>query len=677
MSVLRTFHNIVTNQNLTFQDKAQSLLTTGLEIFNLDIGIISHIDGDTYTAQFVACHNDELAPGSQFSLGNTYCVHTLNADNALGFHHAGKSEIATHPCYQDFQLESYIGAPIKVEGKTIGTVNFSSIEPSLPFPSEYIDYIELFAQWLGAEIARQSSIDKLEKNNQTLSKLEQAAHIGTWELELESNQLSWSEQASRIFELNTGKQPDLEGALGFFQSESSRQAIEAASEAAIKNSTPWNLELDIITAQGNPAWIATQGHAEVHNGRCIRLFGTVQDITDSVKMKQQLAKQKEEAELMLNERSKLFAKISHELRNPLNGIVGMLNAAINEKETANIKNNLAVALRSSDLLLSIINEVLDYSKISHGELNLEPSHFRLRSIFTDLISLYNPLCQSKSIKLCYNINLKENVSVYFDSTRLSQIISNLLSNAIKFTDKGDVSLLVDAKQIEKQIALSIKVSDSGIGMKPDTLTALFKPFSQGTSHITQKYGGTGLGLSIVKELIDMMQGEIKVQSEYGKGSGFTISMSLPLSDKNISTTITPTELEQIDASSLKILVVDDNEINRIVMQSCLAPYHINPDTALDGKDAIEKCQKTTYDLIFMDCIMPVMDGWQASNYIRSEKLIPESAIIAALTANTSESDKLACKQAGMNLFMTKPINPAAIHQALSTALKGQRLSQTE
>lgn len=667
MSVLRTFHNIVTDQALSFQEKAQSLLDFGLNVFNLDIGIISCIQNNVYTVDFVACHNNELAVGAQFPLDDTYCVHTLTAKKALAFHHAGKSTIATHPCYQSFKLESYIGAPISINGRTIGTVNFSSTDPSKPFTTEYIDYIELFAQWMGAEIARNNSIKELKKNNQTLQKLEKAAHIGTWELELNSNKLYWSEQTKVIHQVSDDFEPKLENALDFYTTSATRNQIEQAVEIAINTGQPWNLDLEITTAKNKQVWISTQGNAEFENGKCIRLFGTVQNITDSIKMKHLLEAQKLEAEMMLSERSKLFSKISHELRTPLNGVIGMLNAAAYEQNKAQMQEKIKVALRSSDLLLCIINEVLDYSKITHGELTLEPSHFLLETIFTDLISLFTPLCQSKSSKLIADINIEKEIPAYFDSTRLNQIISNLLSNAIKFTDKGEVTLTAHAKKVDDKINLTFSVKDTGIGMTPDTLNALFKPFSQGASLITQKYGGTGLGLSIVKELVGMMQGNVSVNSEFGMGSEFTVNLMIPLGDVNLSPEPSA-ELEDIDASSMNILVVDDNEINRVVMIACLQRFNVMPDSALDGEDAIERCKAKKYDLIFMDCIMPVMDGWQATQKIRAAKLVPEKTIIAALTANTSESDKQACREAGMNLFLTKPINVASVHDALCKAL---------
>ncbi|MCU4675314.1 ATP-binding protein [Catenovulum sp. 2E275] len=666
MSFLRTFHNIVTDQALSFDQKSQALLSFGLQVFQLDIGIISQVEDNHYTVIYVACYNQELQTGASFPLENTYCVHTLKADKALSFHHAGQSKIATHPCYQNFQLESYIGAPIKIDGKTYGTVNFSSVEPSLPFTSEHIDYIELFAQWLGAELSRNQFIYELEVNNKTLQKLESAAKIGTWQFNLVNNHIDWSAQTKILHEVSPDYQPNIQDALAFYKSTDDQNLISEAIEVAIQTGESWNLELEIITAKNKAVWVATKGSAEFVNGKCIRLFGTIQDITDSVELRQELRRKKEEAEFALAERSKLFAKISHELRTPLNGIIGMLTAAIDEGDNSRRRDKLKVALRSSDLLLCIINEVLDYSKISYGELSLEPSHFLLETVFVDLVSLFTPLCQNKSIQLRHKLEIENATYVHFDVTRLGQIVSNLLNNAIKFTHSGYVELTVHTRKIDHQILLTLSVSDTGIGMSQSTLNALFKPFVQGAENISQKYGGTGLGLSIVKELVEMMEGEIKVESELGVGTTFTVNLTM---FEGVQETHESEPIPQIkDAEILKVLVVDDNEINRIVMESCLLKINIKPEFAIDGRDAVFKCRKTQYDLIFMDCIMPEMDGWQATKQIRKERLISPEVPVAALTANTSESDKLECKKAGMDLFITKPIKLPMLYKAVKEAI---------
>lgn len=667
MRVLRTFHNIVTAQDLSFEEKTQALLTFGLKVFNLDIGIISQVKASTYTVINVVCPNQEISAGDSFPFIDTYCIHTLTSKIALAFHHAGESDIASHPCYQNFKLESYIGAPILVDGEVFGTVNFSSAKPSLPFSELHIDYIELFAQWFGSEMARENSLKFLLKKTETLRKLEQAANIGSWEVDVINNTVSWSENTRALHEVDDDYVPELESAINFYPAGKNRDAINAAVETSIKTGKPWDLEVEFCSIRGKRIWVSAQGSAEFENGECVRLFGTIQDISKEVSMRQTLQAQKDNAEFLLNERTQLIAKISHEIRTPLNGIIGMLISAIDSETNPKLAQKLKVALRSSDILLSIVNDVLDFSKINHGELSLEPINFELRRAFVDVISLFTPAAENKSIKLIAQLNIENHTIAYFDVTRLTQIVANLISNAIKFTERGTVKLTVDTRPKDAFIHTHICVEDSGIGMSSNTKKVLFKPFSQATT----KYGGTGLGLSIIKELVDMMGGTIDVISEPKSGSKFTINLILPKGQKDAEQTLAhyTADTTNLDASVLKVLVVDDNEINRLVLASSLEKYKISPDFAIDGIDAIHKCQEHTYDLIFMDCVMPEMSGQQATQVIHQKKLVPSHTLIAAITANTSPTDKLACRQAGMDVFLTKPIQPEMIKATIVKALK--------
>lgn len=667
LNFLRTFHDIVSDQQLQFGEKAQRLLQFGLDIFKLDIGIISRISGDEYTIAHVISPNNELQPGMSFDINNTYCVDTLNTNSVIAYHHVGESNVSAHPCYQTMQLESYIGVPIKVGEKSIGTLNFSSATPAPTFTTEQKDYIELFAQWLGSEIARNNTVKTLKRNNRKYTKLERVGNIGSWEVDIDKNRLTWSDQTRVIHEVDDDFEPHVETAIEFYREGASRESITKAVEHGMQTGEPWFLELQLVTAKGNEIWVSTHGEAEFKDGRCIRLFGTFQDVTEAVEMRKALEKQKQEAEALLDQRSKLLAKISHELRTPLNGITGMLSTLMDEQNTDKRNEKIALARRSSDTLLRLINEVLDYSKINYGELKLEPSHFLLKTVFTDLVSMYHPVCKDRQTNLEHALNIADDCWVYFDSTRLSQIVSNLLSNAAKFTENGGVKLKVSAKAQTDKVNLLISVSDTGIGMTDETLGALFKPFSQGAPNITLKYGGTGLGLSIVKELIDRMDGQIHVKSQFGQGTTFTVALSVPIGSEVQDSIDDPADLD-LDTTGLRVLVVDDNEINRLVMESYLHKFNVDAKYAMDGQDAIYKCQEYDFDLIFMDCIMPEVDGFEATKRLRQDNIISTKTIVAALTANTSDADKAACKAAGMNLFLSKPVKTNMVKQALKAAI---------
>ncbi|MCF2915043.1 ATP-binding protein [Pseudoalteromonas sp. Cn5-37] len=666
MNFLRQFHNIVSDQNTDFSEKITELLKFGLDVFNLDFAIISRVENNVYTVIHVIAPDDAIAVGTQFELSGTYCTHTLTANKAISFHQASKSTIAEHPCYLNFKLESYIGAPIFVGNKVFGTLNFSAPQASPPFNDDAHDYVELFAQWLGNEFARNSASKKLIKKNSMLAQVEKVAKIGSWELDLASNRLYWSKQTKAIHEVPEDFTPLLDNAIEYYKKGPSRDAIELAVKEAIEDGKQWNIEIELITAKGKPIWVSTFGEPEFKNGKCVRLIGTFQDITKSVLLREELKKQKADAERTLEDRSILLAKISHELRTPLNGISGMLTTLLYEKSEQKREEKLKVALRSADILLNIINEVLDFSKINHGELKLEPCHFLLKTIFVDLASLYLPLYQEKNLNFEVDIDISDKCWTYCDNTRITQIVSNLLSNALKFTEQGDIKLRAVAQQQGDDVLLNLRVSDSGVGMSESFMKSLFSPFTQEVNK-ERKKGGTGLGLAIVKELIDYMGGSIKVTSEYGKGSCFDIQLTLKRGVAQTSDLITAANID-FSTLPLSILVVDDNQINRFVLKAHLEKLGLTADYACDGIDAINKCKQNNYNLIFMDCVMPEMDGIEATSILREELICPvHKTYIVALTANTSADDKAACKRAGMDLFVSKPVKNTAIEQAIISA----------
>ncbi|MGB1305326.1 ATP-binding protein [Pseudoalteromonas marina] len=668
MNFLRQFHDIVSDQSLSFDNKTQKLLTFGLNVFNLDLAIISKVEDQCYTVLYAVTPNNDLAIGTQFDLEGTYCTHTLKAGSALAFHNVSQSEIADHPCFANFQLESYIGAPIKIGNEVFGTVNFSSADSSPVFTDQAYDYIELFAQWLGAEFARSQTKDRLIKNSNSLVKLESVANIGTWEVDIAHNKIYWSKQTKLIHEVDENYQPMMETAINFYKEGSSRENITKAVELAVSKGEKWNLDLEIVTAKNNNIWVSTFGEAEFEGDTCVRLFGTFQDVTESMTLREELKSKKAEAERLLFDRSMLFAKISHELRTPLNGITGMLTTLIDEHDEQKRTEKIKVALRSSDILLNIINEVLDFSKINHGELKLEPNNVLLKTVFTDLVSLYTPLFTEKRVALEVKNEINDDCWAFFDNTRLSQITSNLLSNALKFTEKGSVKLDTFLTNIDDALSLTITVTDSGRGMTPEFLKSLFSPFTQEVDAKNTK-GGTGLGLAIVKELVQYMGGKIEVTSEVNKGTTFSVYIPITRGEEQALEN-KPLANIDLNTSELSVLVVDDNDINRLVLNASLNKLNIHPDFAVDGQDAVLKCKQKPYDLIFMDCIMPILDGFEATKQLREQKICPaDKTYIVALTANTSSQDKLACKQAGMDMFISKPFKMYSLELAIASAIK--------
>ncbi|PCK31293.1 response regulator [Pseudoalteromonas piscicida] len=672
MSILKRLHLITTNQDTTFDEKVTALLLLGLDVFALDIAIVAEIHAHIYTVKHVITPDNALLPGTEFNFTDTYCWHTYQADSALSFSHAGKSSIATHPCYQNFALESYIGAPIIVDGQRYGTVNFSaSGAKAEDFTQEHLDYVSLLGQWIGVEISRQKSLKQLQHRSEALAAMSRLADIGSWEVDFKKNKVYWSQQTRAIHGVTDDFIPTLDNAISFYKPGFHQGNIKQAIDNAITSKTKWDIESIIIDANGNEKWVASHGQGEYENGECVRVYGAIQDIDEQVKMRLALEQKRAEAEQLLKTRSDFIAKISHELRTPLNGLVGMLQACKNETDIAEIKDNLTVAVNSADMLITLINDVLDFSKLNSNNLKLDNTAFDLHQLIAQVIELYRPACQDKGLEVCFDVDNQLKQWLYSDPTRVKQILANLVSNAIKFTPSGKINL--DAKILGNHTAptLQLSVSDTGIGIAKATQSLLFQPFSQGDASVSRRFGGTGLGLSIVFELCNLLNGEVEVQSEPDKGSTFIVTFPVEFAEQATESPSFAIEEQHITLKSCKILLVDDNQINVLVMEKLLSQFGATQiDKAYDGKQAVKVCQEKQFDIVFMDCVMPTMDGFEATKNIRklsvSNSQVPH---IIALTANTSESDKTACYHAGMNDFLSKPIQLEALKGALTPFIR--------
>ncbi len=670
--MLKALHELTSNETLSFEDKVTALLRLGLSYYDLEHAIVSQIQDDVYTVRFAVSENPELGPGLTFDLGDTYCVHTLKTGAAMALSCVADSEIAAHPCYELFQLESYIGIQVVVNGQPYGTLNFTSSSPrKTPFTPEDIDFIHLFAQWVGVEISRKLEHEQLDQRLALQLEMEELANIGAWEVNLETGVLYWSAQTKKIHEVPADYEPKLETAINFYHEGADRDEIVEVVERAIQFGEPWSREVRLKTYNGNIKWVATRGKAEFKEGKCVRIFGAFQDINDQLKTRQALIDKKDEAQRLLKARSTMIGKISHELRTPINGITGMLQTLVGETNPDIVESRVAIALRSADLLVRLINDVLDYSKVQHGELELKNVRFAPRHIFDDLYALYQPQCQAKNIELDFRLDVTASQYTKGDPGRLTQIFSNLINNALKFTEAGGIKLTAKLKPNDNNSVLVVNIIDSGIGMDRAAMRDLFTPFKQGSAEITAKYGGSGLGVAIVKELCDKLGGSLTYKSSKGVGTQACVKIPLTVSeDTRTSVAVSYAEPQNINYEQLKILVVDDNEINRLVMESLLSQVNASADYVVDGKKALEAVQQARnkpYSLIFMDCEMPVMGGIDATLAIREKFKQAGKIFIVAMTADTSDDNRAACLKAGMDTFLTKPVKLEEITAVLNRA----------
>lgn len=395
-------------------------------------------------------------------------------------------------------------------------------------------------------------------------------------------------------------------------------------------------------------------------------------LIQSQQLNEQLAISQKEAEKATETKSMFLANMSHEIRTPMNGVVGMLRLLSDTQLTDEQIEYISLANSSSESLLTLINEILDYSKIESGKLEIESNHFNITDIINEVLKLMSITAENKSLALkVKSISLSQK-TVIGDPTRLKQILINLISNAIKFTKQGDITLEIALVELNKeQLSFTCNVVDNGVGISDEQQTHIFDPFTQADDSTTRKYGGTGLGLSIVKHLCNLMGGDVKLNSTLNEGSCFSFNLiySKPTHDV-IEAAINNAIIEDIDLSFKKILLVEDNKINQIVATKILTKLKLKADIADNGIKAIEKLNSVLYDLILMDCQMPEMDGYEATRAIREGQAgdVNKNIVIIALTANAMKGDKEKCLNAGMNDFLTKPININELHRKIKTWL---------
>lgn len=371
-------------------------------------------------------------------------------------------------------------------------------------------------------------------------------------------------------------------------------------------------------------------------------------------------------------KSSFLANMSHEIRTPLNGIIGMADLALmDENNTESQTERLNDIRQSGESLLDIINEILDISKIEANKLVLEEIEFNTRDLIKKIEKLLSVKTFRKELEFTTNISSDMPDILIGDPLRIRQILINLAGNAIKFTNKGSVSINVKLLKKEKNnLKIEFSVEDTGIGISKEKIAYLFESYSQAEKSTARRHGGTGLGLTISKKLVEMMDGTIEVESEIGKGSKFYFIIelkqgkTLKATDKS-SIKNQETEKEKTSFKQLSVLIVEDQLINRKIIFQLLKRKGHKITSAENGKIALEKAKSEKFDMIFMDIQMPEMDGLEATKLIRKfEKDNKTHTPIIAMTAHAMKGDKEVCLAAGMNHYVTKPINPAELYSVI-------------
>lgn len=390
----------------------------------------------------------------------------------------------------------------------------------------------------------------------------------------------------------------------------------------------------------------------------------MKDIRILKERERKLEEAKTHSENAAKTKSQFLANMSHEIRTPMNGILGMTTLMKDEVNNPGLLRMLETIERSGDSLLRILDSILDFSKMEAGKLELEAIEFNTHELFEDIKSIMLSRAYERHITIELNIDPTTPKALISDPNRLRQVVTNLLSNAIKFSKNSTIKINIKTVPCKEQNTSRVEcsISDKGIGISKSKQKKLFKPFSQVDTSNTRQFGGTGLGLSISKAIVETAGGKIWVESIEGKGSTFFFTWNFIVAE---SIEPKPAKSYNFVDYELTILVVEDNSVNRDIINGFLEGSGYNPDFAYNGQDALEKVSQKKYDLIFMDCQMPVMDGYEATKQIIL-KYGNTRPLIYALTASAMKEDRDKCKAAGMDGFLSKPIRKKELQLTLNT-----------
>jgi signal transduction histidine kinase/CheY-like chemotaxis protein len=565
--------------------------------------------------------------------------------------------------------------PIRLrDGSTPGVLSISGLVPQAydaRKAGRLRDIVDFVAdEWSRAQADRErdAALERSERSEERLNLALTLANIHVWELDYVRRRL-FKAGAEETFFVESQTYEDLYRDIYVTIDPRDRPLVQAAWKDHVDNGAPYRPEYRIARADGVEIWV--MGAVELFTdvtGRPTRLVGAMQDITARKLAERALLQAKVEAESANRTKSTFLATMSHEIRTPLNGVLGMAQAMAADPLDPIQRRRLDVVRQSGEALLGILNDILDISKIEAGKLELEEIDFDLGEIAANTQSNFASLASEKGLSLVLDID-KARGLYRGDPARLRQILSNLISNALKFTEAGEIRVAITHADGQ----LSIVVSDTGVGISQDSLSALFSMFTQADSSTTRRFGGTGLGLAICRELAELMGGSIEATSELRRGSTFTVVLPIEwvgeaaqgVAGSAAAQPVAPRAMDPI-----RILAAEDNGVNRMVLKTLLEQAGQELLIVENGAEAVAAWRNEPWDVILMDVQMPVMDGPTATRTIR--RLEPADGRprtpIVGLTANAMAHQIVEYRAAGMDAVVTKPIQVRELFETLQAVL---------